>query len=66
MEGLPQPHWQFISWQRQAPFSHPHEQVPHPQLQFAAFVAVFFVVTFLTLDIVFFSFLFALLRFHRS
>jgi len=62
---LPHPHWQFCSWQRHAFFSHPQEQVPQPQLQFAAFF-VFFVVAFLTVDIVFFSFCFALLRFHRG
>jgi hypothetical protein len=52
---LPQPHWQFVSWQRHAFCSHPQEQVPHPQLHFAAF----FVVAFFTLDIVFLLFCFA-------
>jgi hypothetical protein len=63
--GVPHPHWQFCSWQRHAFFSHPQEQVLQPQLHFAAFV-VFFVVTFLTLDIVFFSFFLRSLRFQKG
>jgi hypothetical protein len=58
---LPHPHWQFVSWQRHAFFSHPQEQVPHPQLHFAAF----FVLTLFTLGIVFLLLSFVrLLRFQ--
>ena len=61
--GLPQPHWQFCSWQRHAFFSHPQEQVPHPQLHFAAF----FVLAFSTFDIFSFSFFVQrFMRFHRG
>jgi hypothetical protein len=56
LAGWVQPHWQFVSWQRHASFSHPQEQVPHPQLQFAAF----FVSAVFTFDIVFLLFPFAL------
>jgi hypothetical protein len=50
--GLPQPHWQFVSWQRQAFFWQPQEQLPHSQLAFlAVFGAAFF-----TLDMVFLLF----------
>jgi hypothetical protein len=53
LAGLPQPHWQFRSWQRHSFFWQPQEQLPHSQFAFlAVLVAVFF-----TLDMVFSPFL---------
>jgi hypothetical protein len=46
---LPQPHWQFRSWQRHSFAGQPQEQFTHGRLDFAAFFAV----AFFTLDIVF-------------
>jgi hypothetical protein len=31
LEGLRQPHWQLVSWQRHEPFWYPQEQVPQSQ-----------------------------------
>jgi hypothetical protein len=62
-DGLPQPHWQFVSWQRHLFGSHPQEQLPHAQLDFLAF----FVTAFFTLDIVFLLFLYQrCLRFQKG
>jgi hypothetical protein len=62
--GVWQPHWQF-SWQWHAFFWQPQEPVsqPQPQLDFA----VFSMVGFFTLDIVFLLFsVVRVMRFHRG
>jgi hypothetical protein len=46
---LPQPHWQFVSWQRHSFAGQLQEQFTHGRLAFA----VFFAVTFFTFDIFF-------------